>query len=142
LGAYRKITRNANASAGSNYTTTSTAPTPIDATNLSTRIETSGAPMRIMLRGEVENSGTGFVSIQLRVDTLALDGGADHTVRMIGAALVTGAGVEWDVTLAPGSHVITPYWYVQSGTGKLYAQAALPCQLVVEETVRPNASND
>lgn len=107
-GQYRRILRTANAAAGSDYTTTSTSMTPIDATNLSTRIECSGFPMRVAFRGTVLNGLPDHIRIQMRMDGVQLEG-REWAARGSGANHEYAAEPSWDCVPASGSHLFVPY---------------------------------
>lgn len=142
-GAYRRILRNANAAAGSNYTTTSTSAVAIDGTNLSPRIECSGVPVRVTLRGTTIYTATGGrVRYQHRVDGATIDGTLETAIPIVSAGDPHGTNIQWDLVPAAGSHVFAPYWRVDAAnTGTLQANASDPAELVIEELVRQNVDN-
>jgi hypothetical protein len=139
-GALRAITRT-----GGAYSTTSTTPVPIDATNLSPRIECSGGPIRFSLSGLAAvsaNPGLGFLAMNM-------DGGPINGVTDLGRpqeAFASGVagGFSWTYVATPtaGSHGFAPTFYAASGqTVTLAASAAQPLTFVVDELVRVNADN-
>lgn len=138
-GASKTISRTANASATNDYTSTSSTPAAIDATNLSPRIECSGTPVKIALRGlfaALTNPGT----VSLRVDGALVDGGPRFDIP---TDANNSPAFEWVTTPAAGTHVIAPFYHIQtSGTITAFARSDIPLLLTVEEVVRQNASND
>lgn len=141
-GAFRRILRNANAAAGADYASaTSATPALIDATNLAPRIECSGCPMRATLRGRTKsaviNSG-----LELRVDAAAIDGGHTPTFNTATAHNTDALELTWLFVPAAGSHIIAPYFHGSGSSNMaLYAGAATPLEFVVEELVRQDAAN-
>jgi hypothetical protein len=137
-GAYSRIVRNSNAGAGNDYTTTSGTVVDVDATNLKPRIECSGAPLRISLRGRGIGA-TASTVLYLGIDGATIDGGA--AILLPNAS--TPVMFTWDAVPAAGSHLVGPMWNsVTAGqVSTLNAQAGLPLQLTVEEIVRQSASN-
>jgi hypothetical protein len=141
-GGYKRIVRNANAAAGNDYTTTSTSAVAIDATNLAVRMECTGKPVRVSLRGRCLHSAPpAGVNFELRVDGAQVDGGQMHPV-VVAAASAHGFDTEWDIVPTAGSRLFVPYYSVAAGTGTLYARATIPAQFVVQELVPAvNADN-
>ncbi len=152
-GAYRRIVRNQNAAAGTDYTraASGTAPTAIDSTNLSPRIECSGAPLRCKLSGVSfmdSNTGSYIYGLSFASDGVIQD---STGVTVLGQTYVRpsqiAAGFEdtlsFEYTILPtaGSHIIAPYWGPLAGTATLQARASVPVQFTVEELVRQNADN-
>lgn len=141
-GARRIITRNANAAAGNDYTTTSATFVAIDATNLTPRIECSGAPLRLALRGVAFHSVSGdWIDFQWRIDATQIDGGEVTEWRVAGVNLLEAIEVDWELAPAAGSHLFAPYWATQAATATLRAQAGVPMQIAITEDVRQNAEN-
>lgn len=145
-GAFHRIVRNANGAGGANYSTTSTSFVVMDATNLNPRIECSGVPLRVALNFMfTSSSAASYGHIQPRMDGAVLDGGAFNGLVFVDSvvAQVDGATMEWVVVPAAGSHQFAPYFASESAkTFTVYADAAAPFQMTVEELVGQNASND
>ena len=137
-GAYQHIVRNANAGGSNDYTTAGTVSAALDATNLAPRHELSGAPVRIKLRGTASHDLASGLIFELRIDDATVNGGPRFSYDATAAFPLS---IEWDAIPTPGSRRITPHWWVGTGVGTLLARAANPVELVVEELVRPNASN-
>ena len=143
-GAYYRIVRNANAAAGNNYTTTSGTMAAVDSTNLNPRLECSGVPVEITLRGLTAHSAADVFSfVGMRVDGAALDGGAIWGLNVSAATGTLAAGFEatWHTVPAAGSHRFAPYFATNSGTLELRANATQPLQFTVAEIVRQNTHN-
>lgn len=142
-GARRVIIRTANAAAGSDYTSTNTAITDVDATNLVARMEITTGLVRATLLGRARSSGTVAQSITLDIsmDGTGMAGGSQH---MAGSTLDVESGSLVDAFAAAsvGSHVFKPTISVSSGTtGTLLAQAGVPLIFIVQELVLQNADN-
>lgn len=144
-GAYGRVDRTANASAGSDYTITSTTAALIDATNFVERIECTGNPMKMTLRGKA--TLTNQISLMLipwmdgatigsQVDTYEFDSPA-------AGAWSYALELAWEWTPAAGSHVFGWAVRVAGGTpsAALRASAALPLSMSVEEILKPSANN-
>lgn len=143
-GVYCRIVRNANGSAGSNYTTTSTTAAAIDATNLNPRVEAaSGALLRASIRGRMLGSAAGLdFFFGIRVDGTAADGGDQFWWSTTGTGYGMLFDLSWDVLVASGGSLrIAPYWRVNSGTATIHASATTPLQFTIEEIDRASASN-
>lgn len=147
-GAYRRIARSANAAAGNNYTTSSLSSVEIDSTNLKPRIECSGVPLRITIRGRAGTTA-GFILIGFFVDgavtpEFGATSGGENAMGMA-AAPAAADGVffmTYDLLPTVGSHLIAPTWRVSTaGTGTIIASATAPVSLTIEEVVRQNADN-
>lgn len=138
-GAFRSILR-----AASSYSTTSTSPAAVDSVNLAPRIECSGVPLRLVLRGMcVYSLASGRGGVDLRQDAAASNWGADILHHNTLANIPQGFHVERVLTPTPGSHVFTPYFAAKDGgTYVIYAEATLGLTFTVEELVRQDASND
>jgi hypothetical protein len=140
-GAYRRIVRNANAAAGVDYTTVSTSAVLIDSTNLQPRIECSGNLLKLTLSGSLTNTGASG-SIVLAP---AIDGTTDTTKErqqdVTTASVNEVVAVTWNLVPAAGSHLIAPAWWAPSGTARFLARSTHDVELVIEEIVRPDASN-
>lgn len=143
-GAYKRIVRNANAAAGNDYTVTGTTPAAIDATNLTTRIEASGLPLRLRLTGIFTHTIVGSVIIL----SIQQDGSVVDGQTQVASLTVAAASQQMPVTLVydfvptAGSHVYVPFWTGgASGTATLFARSGIPVGFSVEELFRQNADN-
>lgn len=107
----------------SNYTTSSTSFTDIDATNLSATITTGGGAVMVFFMGTVVNSGASRIYFNIDVDgsPVAADDGLifGTATAFYGpftlAYLVTG--------LSAGSHTFKMQWKAAANTNTLYAGA-------------------
>lgn len=127
---------------GAGYTTTSTSYVAIDDTNLLLRLECSGNPMVVTLRGGAANSSANAInSYQLRVDGVTAEGteGIPATSATANASLPLA--VSRVVIPAAGSHTFSWWWKVSGGTGTLQRGTDYFTEVTVEELVRSDASN-
>jgi hypothetical protein len=131
-GAYRRIMRSAG-----NYTTSSTSLAYIDSTNLAPRLELSGAPCRVSLRGVSSASASHW--FYLLANGNYIDGASDGYPRRNTSSEITT--ISWEFVPTPGSQTIAPAWNINTGTATLLALTTSPLVLVVEEIARPNADN-
>lgn len=143
-GAFRRILRNANAAAGSDYTIASATYTDLDATNLTSRLECSGVPLELSLLGRGFNgSGSAALGTRFVIDGAVIDGGQEN----IGFIADANPGHQFPLNMiypavpAAGSHIIKPQANASTGTITVYARAADPLVFLLEEIVRPNADN-
>lgn len=143
-GAYNRIARNANAAAGNDYTTTSASLVEIDATNLKPRIECSGAPLRITLRGRLGASAALVAKVAPFIDGAGIDGMTTESplAATTPATAEIPLNFQWDTIPSAGSHRISVAWSTSAGTLSMLARSTITMQLVVEELVRQNVSND
>lgn len=140
-GAYRIIER----SGVTNYSTTSTTFVTIDATNLNPRIECSGAPLRVSLRGtpSVNTNGAAVVfALGLDGGTLSTGTGQFYTHATAGNNQPPGLLLD-DFIPAAGSKRIGPQWRVSAAaTASLFANGTNgSVRLVIEELIRQDADN-
>jgi hypothetical protein len=136
-GAHRRILRNA-----ANYTITNTTQAAIDATNLSPRIECSGAPLHVELVAiQSHTSADTRIRYSARLDAVAPDANDIAVGTPSGIGDHTLANPKWRSAPAAGSHIVAPYARVDGGTGTIYAVAAEPLELIIEEIVRQDAEN-
>lgn len=147
LGAHKQIIRNADAGGTDDYTNAATtfgAPSAIDTTNLNPRIECSGVPLRATLRGHVRHSiANARVFIALAQDAAVISGGQSYPQRITTLGENEGVEATWEFTPVAGSHLFAPHMYGSAaGTNLLAASASVPCEFIVEERFRQNASND
>lgn len=142
-GAYKRI----QLASGGDYTTTSTAVAGValDDTNLRPRLECSGVPVRMSLRGRISHTAASSVRFNPLVDGV-IPWTAGNTA--IGETIFTAGSegfldTEWDILPTAASHLFSWNWYVaNAGTGTLYRRADIPMEFVVEEILRADASND
>jgi hypothetical protein len=142
-GVYWHTIRNQDEGGGTDYTTTSISAVAIDATNLATRVECSGAPLRVRLTGRAANTAGGNeTNFAATIDGVVQDGGAQLIFGASGANTVAPISFVYDVIPSAGSRLIAMYWNVSAGTATLYARSTMPVQMTIEEIVgRPDASN-
>ena len=141
-GGYTKIVRTSG-----NYTVTSqSAPgTLIDATNLQPRIECSGAPVRVLLAGDLQvNATDGYMAIQFFLDGAPIETNGPtfyHTPGPVNRAERLNAF--WDLVPSAGSHLIGPAAYLGGGatSGAVKASTPDPLQFVVQEFARQSPNN-
>lgn len=136
-GAYNRINRTQNAAAGNDYSTTSASLVAIDATNMQARVECSGVPLRISLRGTVSMTA-GTATFQMNMDAAELESANAWDATTSNTPLT----ITWDALPATGSHLFTPMWST-GGTVTMFARATSPgeCQFIIEEIVRQNSNN-
>lgn len=143
-GGYRRIVRNANAAAGNDYTVTSATFAAVDATNLAVTLECSGAPVWFRLHGRVGPASAADSKLTAIVDGVPVDNGgstSDGPANYLKQGTDHTLAFDWEILPSAGRHVIQPAVASSSGTVVLRAQAAIPLQLVVQETVRQNGDN-
>jgi hypothetical protein len=144
-GAYGVISRTTNAAAGLDYSTTSTALVDIDTTNLTIRMECSGAPMRLKLLGGINSPTPVNALVAFTMDGALLESDASGHVCAVNSATGRAHNLTFEkvVTPAAGSHVFRPQWAaISAGTIGLIARSNFTVSFVVEELVRPNANNN
>jgi hypothetical protein len=138
-GAYRLITR-----AAADYTTGSGTAAAIDGTNLAPRIECSGNPVRLIIRGTAtHNAASGTIVFYAYVDGAPVTG-----MQRIAPTEPSVGGQRFPIDIAfvftppAGSHIIAPYWSETGGTATLYAENTNGALVVeIEEFARQNAEN-
>lgn len=147
-GAYGRLMRTQNAAAGSNYTTTSSVYAAIDATNLSPRIECSGAPLKLCLRGQISHTTTNsWVAFNVTIDGTMVDGLAANAPLWFSALPAAGFAqnfnMEWEIIPTAGSHIIAPQFATAGATGTLIVNATTPVLFTWEELpTRQNTANN
>lgn len=121
------------------YTTTSTTYSAIDSTNLSARVECSGAPVRLTMIGRAFTSAT-TAEVFFR---WIIDGSNDVTMPTTGDNPNSGPLGAGAVYLpAAGSHLFQPAWRLAAaGTGTLKASSGDSFQILIEEILRQNVPN-
>jgi hypothetical protein len=132
-GAFTFITRT------SGYTTSSSTAAAIDATNLNPRVECSGAPVRLTLQGEVEQSDVaGVVSFGFAID-------GTNTVYAQWEAPAAGEALPFTIqaviTPSAGSRRFAPYWSAVMAVGTATINTR-PLIFTVEEIARQNTPNN
>lgn len=107
----------------SNYTTTSTGFTDIDATDMSITVTTGGGSLLVLFTAFVSYNGTAgnYVNFDLLVDGVAFAG--DDGIQAIGPGEGNLAIAQIVDGLASGSHTIRLRWRVSSGTATMYVGA-------------------
>lgn len=135
------------------YSTASGTMVAIDSTNLSQRVECSGAPVRMRLSNPyVPNSTNGAANyVAFSIDAASLDGmtapggSPSGTLFVVVVWLTPGAAggvalnAEWTTVPSAGSHVFQPIWATNTGTLSMSSGLAL---FVVEELPRQNSKNN
>lgn len=120
-----------NVDEASNYTTTSTSFTDVDATDLALSITTTGGDILVMFSGSynVNNTiGRLFLEIDLDGSAQATNDGAlayyGNGITNIDGAILPISFQRWLFGVSAGAHVIKLQWKVSSGhTATLYAGA-------------------
>jgi len=135
-GAYRRLIR----TSGS-YTIATSSTTVIDASNLSPRIECSGVPVKLRLRGS-HNGAPTMMRYRFLQDGADVDGGTQSDFAIAGGPNYD-VNAFWETIPTAGSHIFAPAWGISTGTGTatLYGTAGAPLLLIVEELIRQNAEN-
>lgn len=143
-GAYRFIKRTANAAATNDYTTTSATFASIDSTNFRPRIECSGVPLRMTIRGLLSHGTSGALTVMVPwMDSAIAEGSSGDWMIFQRDVNLTEMTVnwEWEFTPTAGSHVLEFAWRTSTGTASLLARSTIPTQLAIEEIVRDNSDN-
>lgn len=141
-GAYVRIVRGV-----ADYTNATTGYAIIDGTNLAPRIECTGSPVRVTLRGRLTNDTVGNnAAICMAIDGLRDDGAAlsdDLSVYASAAGVFYSGGFTWDFVPSAGSHIFAPYMRATpGGTARLASSATSRVELTVEELVVQNTANN
>jgi hypothetical protein len=135
-GAYKRTVLTSGA-----ITTTSAAFTAIDATNLNHRIECTGNPVRVSIRGAFSHSVAGS-GISVGV---AVDGAAPATrYQLVAIASATTYSHTATFTLLPsaGSHLLAAHWLTAAATATVNASASFGLEFEVEEITSQNTANN
>jgi hypothetical protein len=109
---------------------------------LQLRVECSGVPTRIKLRGRWQTTGS-YVALKP-----IIDGAGDGTVTDFYAVSISGSGndaalnAEYEFNPAAGSHLVEFYWRAGTGTATLNANTTTPAVFTVEEIVKQNSANN
>lgn len=131
---YQRIERYTNASAGNDYTTTSTTDVYVDHTNLLLTLTTSGRWVRMMLRGMgTNNTAMASMTISPRVDGATVANTPTWTFHAATAGAQSILCVSYDVQPSAGTHTFDWAFKVSSGTGTLYCRAGIPLIVTAEE---------
>lgn len=135
-GAHRLIERTSgDITAGTGYIA-------IDPAVLAPRIECSGAPMELSLRGRWAHDTGGLLHLRPNIDNAPLGGQADTFAdRNDSGGDEHVFAPAWRFTPSPGSHIIGWAFRVTGGNGRIRSTATEPLQMVVQEIVRQNADN-
>lgn len=143
-GAYYRLVRTANAAAGNDYGTSSASLIELDATNLKPRIECTGNPIRVTLRGRAAISIAATIKYALWMDGAGTDGWSTEGSFgfQTGGAAELPLYASWDMVPAAGSHRFSPAYTTTAGTLTTYARSTLPLELTIEEFVRANTANN
>lgn len=147
-GAFARIARSANAAAGNDYSTTSGSFTDVDSTNLSPRVECSGAPLRLTFSGQCsyDTGRQGLLAITMDGGTYPSNGGAARAV-VTPTGSQTAFHIEQSVIVSAGSHRFTPRFATDAIDGtpfNLLARVGPPIVsliFTVEEILRSSAAN-
>lgn len=136
-GAYTRISVT-----GGDYTNSGPTHVELDTTNLKPRVECSGVPIRVTLRGTAgHSSASGTVHFQLFVDGARSEtNGFQNMVAGTGGR-AGGILAQWDFVPAAGSHLFSPAFSGGTATGTVYASDPA-LQFTVEEIVRQNSRNN
>src|SRR5690606_24665245 len=134
------ITRTSNASAGNDYTTTSTTPVDVDAANLTQRYEFTGHPIRISFRGVATGGQAGiFVHVAFKLNSTII--GPHYRIYI---ADTSGIGFNHEFEIVPGaagSYTLGPVFYTSANTGALLARSTAPLQFSVVEMQGNSGAN-
>ena len=148
-GAYNRIIRNANDSAGNDFTTTINAVVMLSTASLDPRIECSGAPLRLTFRGRHSHSVSGgrawyqpAVDDSANLADFGISLGAEFPSFAQSVASENGFNFSWDWTPTPGSHKIGIAWRTDTATASLLCRNNIHVAMVVEEILRPNTNNN
>jgi hypothetical protein len=137
-GALRRIGRT-----GGDYRIATSTITAIDATNVSPRIECSGAPLLVSLKGVVDTAGYAALTFDLALDgvQVAASERVWFTSNFGGSSAPSFVHFDWDVTPAAGSHLITPRWRSTGVSFTFFANATRGLGLRVQELPIQDAEN-
>jgi hypothetical protein len=127
---------------GADYTTASTSFAVIDATNLATRLECTGNPMRVSLRAVLTGSAALSAVFQPRVDGATGVGSEGDQVRIQDSSDFKVVHLTRVLVPAAGSRLFEWWWKTSTGTAALQRGTDYFAEMVVEELLRPSASND
>ena len=139
-GAYGPAIRIANATGGTDYTTTSSTFVPVDAANLAVRIECTGVPVLISC---ISSLGPGSLPW---VVSYYMNGSLPSGQTPAGYAPNYGSAIEplghvARVTPPAGSNLFQLAWKSQGGTALMYARADLTVTFVIEEILKVYSGN-
>jgi hypothetical protein len=147
-GAYCRVIRTANASAGDDYTISADPITALDATNIKPRIECSGAPVQVRLACTiVRTSGSAGLTFSPQVDGAGIDGMPNEGATSAGVVGIFTLGetgppcYEWTFVPSAGSHLIYPAFGAVS-TFAFRARAGSPLIWEVKELLTQNTANN
>jgi hypothetical protein len=137
---------------GGDYTITTagfSTPTILNAARLQWRVECSGVPLIVRLRGRLEAPAAsgGFGALYPLVDggVPTTDLGTQATTQMINSVAAVaqqlGAVFEWELAPTPGSHLVAIAAQTASGNTILRASATNALGVTIEERIIQNADN-
>jgi hypothetical protein len=110
----------------------------MDTTNLTTRIECSGNPIRIVLDGTLASNSIQLPFIRPMIDGATVDGQSDLWVwSPYAAGIQIPATLEWITWPTAGSHLFSAQWHTTGGSQVTFA----PIVFSVQEQVRQNVEN-
>jgi hypothetical protein len=137
-GAYWTTSRTAG-----DYTTASTSAGFVDPVNLQPRIECSGVPIRMTVKGTLRNNtAAAQTDVMHAIDGIAQGTRIAHGGTGYPAGMNVPIGAAWTLTPAAGSHLIGLGWLVSAGTATFNAAGSYPLEFTVEEVVRQNTANN
>lgn len=141
-GAFRRIIRTTNGIGANDYSNASSAAiNGLDDTNLSPRMELSGVPTRVSLFGSHQQA---VIQLFLNDTQVDVPGGSTDGIAYSETTTWQHLGASWPFTPAAGNYRVRWGWRRGSGAGTalIAARPTIPLLMVVEETLRQNASND
>lgn len=130
---------------GANYTTTSSSPADLDATNFPKRLELSGAPVEFALVvPRASHSAAAYIALGLAVDgSLTVEQGTDSFLGEGTAGAFFPSALRWAPTPAAGSHIFNPRWSTEAATATVDRSVVGRAPIFTgREDVRQNATND
>lgn len=144
-GAYLRIFRTQNAAAGSDYATAITTYASIDGTNIKPRIECSGLPLSISVRGlALAATADDQLAMKIQSDAADLDGISDLWIQKVPATSNSLFLPPWETIPAAGSHQFD--FQFRNATAArsitLFARAIAPLEIIIQEHVRQNVANN
>lgn len=137
-GAYARIIR----TSGS-YSIGVSAGALIDSANLALRVECTGRPIRLVLRGVASYGATpGVAGFGFRMGGSALEGTGYGLTAFSGVASgIFPVAAIYDAIPSAGSHLFQPSWENSAGTLSLTTTEATPVLFTVEELRSKSANN-
>lgn len=120
-------------------TTIATSNAPIDSATFQTRIECTGNPFRFLFIGDATHNTTD-TAIQFDIiqdGTVIIGSPHRYRANVAGDSVGPAILIATEVQPTAGSHLYDPRWATAAGTASLNINSIF----VIEEIVRPNASN-